>query len=124
MKIFTLIFRKMKRDWLAHHGNRWIRYIYSSAESGDRHSQFQLARLYETGTKLMEKNLIYAYVLYYISDKKGVTKASDCLEALRGQMPILQWQEAQNIISRLDESEIIPPSTFPKLLKKDDLKIF
>lgn len=117
MKILRLIFRKIKRNWVDHHENRAICYFYSSTANGDRHSQFQLARLYERGTKTIEKNLVYAYVLYYIAAKKGIKQASHCLEVLSDQMPMMQWQEAQNLISRLDKSEITPPSSLLKRLK-------
>ena len=74
------------------------RYAKRQSEIGNKHGQFLLARMYETGNDAVKQDRVSAYVLYYIADQKGVKEAKDCLQCLEPKLLAEEWQEAQTII--------------------------
>lgn len=82
---------------------RYFRYVKQQVEVGNKDGQFLLARMYEEGNTTVAQDWVTAYVLYYLSDQKGVKEAKHCLEALRPKLSTESWQEAQAIIRKLDE---------------------
>ncbi|PIR10219.1 MAG: hypothetical protein COV52_09680 [Gammaproteobacteria bacterium CG11_big_fil_rev_8_21_14_0_20_46_22] len=74
------------------------RYAKRQSEIGNKHGQFLLARMYETGNDAVKQDRVSAYVLYYIADQKGVKEAKHCLECLKPKLLPEEWQEAKTII--------------------------
>jgi len=62
----------------------WLR---KAAESGLVDSQFNVAKLYETGDQGIQPNLAEAYKWYLIAARAGDTDAQTAVERLRGDLP-------------------------------------
>jgi len=101
--MFKRVWNKFN-TYMTHYADRSdYRYVSRQADVGNKHSQFLLAQMYETGNAAVKQDRVSAYVLYYIADQKGVQEAQHCLESLEPKLLAEEWQEAQSIIRKLNE---------------------
>jgi len=81
--------------------------IVQLAERGRADAQFALAKMYETGNSAVTRDLVSAYVLYYVADKKGLSDATIHLRSLESTMSAECRREAKAVIRSLEAQDTL-----------------
>ncbi|OGT35666.1 MAG: hypothetical protein A3F11_07105 [Gammaproteobacteria bacterium RIFCSPHIGHO2_12_FULL_37_14] len=98
--MFKKIVKNISKN-MEHKANKKEYFLASRyAELGNKTWQFLLAKMYETGTTVVTKDILTAYVWYYFSNQNGMKEAEERLMLLKSQLSNEQLNEANDIISR------------------------
>lgn len=76
-------------------------YALKRINSGKQDGEYHLARIYEDGNTIVEKDIACAYALYHVAAEKGLAEAHEHLAKLKLRLMADEWQRAKTTIANL-----------------------